>query len=167
MYADRDRYVADPAFVPVPVAAMLDPAYVGRRAELIGAHAGPPPAAGELDSAPRAADRTLEAAGTSHFVVVDAWGNVAAMTTSVESVFGSGRSVGGFMLNNQLTDFSFDPVGAETASEHRVFLLDKRLQDALVAFAVKGMVEQIAGAVVLREQHLDVSFEIGVGGADL
>jgi gamma-glutamyltranspeptidase/glutathione hydrolase len=110
MYADRDRYVADPAFVPVPVAAMLDPAYVGRRAELIGAHAGPPPAAGELDSAPRAADRTLEAAGTSHFVVVDAWGNVAAMTTSVESVFGSGRSVGGFMLNNQLTDFSFDPV---------------------------------------------------------
>jgi gamma-glutamyltranspeptidase/glutathione hydrolase len=110
MYADRDRYVADPAFVPVPVAAMLDPAYVGHRAELIGAHAGPPPVAGELDSVPRAADRTLEVAGTSHFVVVDDRGNIAAMTTSVESVFGSGRSVGGFMLNNQLTDFSFDPV---------------------------------------------------------
>jgi gamma-glutamyltranspeptidase/glutathione hydrolase len=55
----------------------------------------------------RGADATQEAAGTSHFVVVDKQGNVVSMTTSVESLFGSGRAVGGFFLNNQLTDFSF------------------------------------------------------------
>lgn len=56
------------------------------------------------------ADATTEAAGTSHFVVVDARGNVVSMTTSVESLFGSGRAVDGFFLNNQLTDFSFRSV---------------------------------------------------------
>ena len=55
------------------------------------------------------ADATNEAAGTSHFVVVDREGNVASMTTTVESLFGSGRAVDGFFLNNQLTDFSFRP----------------------------------------------------------
>jgi gamma-glutamyltranspeptidase/glutathione hydrolase len=118
MYADRDRYIADPAFFPVPVAALLEPRYVTNRAALIGERAGPAPEAGVLPGVERAADRTNEAQGTSHFVVVDARGNVAAMTTSVESVFGSGRSVGGFMLNNQLTDFSFDPLdhGAPAAN---------------------------------------------------
>lgn len=109
MYADRDRYVADPAFVTVPVDALLDPRYVASRAALIGAAASPSaPAAGEpLANARRGADATNEAGGTSHFVVVDAQGNVASMTTSVESLFGSGRAVDGFFLNNQLTDFSF------------------------------------------------------------
>jgi gamma-glutamyltranspeptidase/glutathione hydrolase len=110
MYADRDRYVADPAFVTVPIDGLLDPAYVEGRAALIGARAGLAPAAGEPPG-PVAArfgeDATVEAAGTSHFVVVDARGNVASMTTSVESLFGSGRAVGGFFLNNQLTDFAF------------------------------------------------------------
>lgn len=113
MYADRDRYVADPAFVPVPVTGLLDPAYVAGRARLIGERAGEPPTAGEppaLAAARFGEDATDEAAGTSHFVVVDAEGNVASMTTSVESLFGSGRIVGGFFLNNQLTDFSFRAV---------------------------------------------------------
>ena len=113
MYADRDRYVADPAFVAVPIDGLLDPAYVAGRAALIGERAGPAPAAGEPPG-PRAArfgaDATADASGTSHFVVVDALGNVASMTTSVESAFGSGRAVGGFFLNNQLTDFSFRAV---------------------------------------------------------
>jgi gamma-glutamyltranspeptidase/glutathione hydrolase len=113
MYADRDRYVADPAFVTVPIEGLLDPAYVAGRAELIGERAGAAPAAGEPPGPVAArfgADATAEAAGTSHFVVVDARGNVASMTTSVESLFGSGRAVGGFFLNNQLTDFSFRAV---------------------------------------------------------
>jgi gamma-glutamyltranspeptidase/glutathione hydrolase len=110
MYADRDRYVADPAFIDVPVAGMLDPEYVVRRAALIGAVAGPAPAAGVPAPIERGADASNEAAGTSHYVVVDAAGNVASMTTTVESLFGSGRAVGGFMLNNQLTDFSYRPV---------------------------------------------------------
>jgi gamma-glutamyltranspeptidase/glutathione hydrolase len=115
MYADRDRYVADPAFVEVPVAGLLDRDYVGRRAALIGAVAGPPPAAGVPAPIQRGPDSTIEATGTSHFVVVDAAGNVASMTTTVESLFGSGRAVGGFMLNNQLTDFSFNPIDADGA----------------------------------------------------
>ena len=110
MFADRDRYVADPAFVAVPIRGLLDPHYVALRAALIGERAGPVPSAGEPPG-PMASrfgeDRTAEAAGTSHFVVVDARGNLVSMTTTVESVFGSGRAVGGFFLNNQLTDFSF------------------------------------------------------------
>jgi gamma-glutamyltranspeptidase/glutathione hydrolase len=110
MYADRNRYVADPAFVPVPVEGLLDPAYVADRGALIGERAGPPPVPGTPPGFARGADATDERPGTSHFVVVDAAGNVASMTTSVESLFGSGRAVGGFFLNNQLTDFSFRPV---------------------------------------------------------
>ena len=111
MYADRDQYIGDPAFVSVPVRGLLDPGYVRQRAALIGQRAaGVAPVAGTPDGAePHGADRTNEAAGTSHFVIVDARGNVVSMTTTVESVFGSGRVVGGFILNNQMTDFSFSP----------------------------------------------------------
>ena len=112
MYADRDRYVADPAFVRVPVAGLLDPAYVSARAALIGTTAGPAPVAGVPPglTARLGRDSTSEAVGTSHFVVVDGDGNVVSMTTTVESIFGSGRAVDGFFLNNQLTDFSFRAV---------------------------------------------------------
>jgi len=108
IYADRDRYVGDPHFVTVPVERMLEPSYVRLRAALIGEHAGPAPQPGDIPL-PRGHDATSEAAGTSHFVVVDADGDVVSMTTTVESIFGSGRVVGGFVLNNQLTDFSFVP----------------------------------------------------------
>jgi gamma-glutamyltranspeptidase/glutathione hydrolase len=107
-YADRDRYVADPHFVSVPVERLLDPAYLRLREQLIGEHAGPAPSPGEI-AVPRGRDATTESQGTSHFVVVDGDGNVVSMTTTIESVFGSGRAVGGFVLNNQLTDFSFMP----------------------------------------------------------
>jgi gamma-glutamyltranspeptidase/glutathione hydrolase len=107
-YADRDRYVADPHFVAVPVERLLDPAYLRVRAQLIGDHAGPAPLPGDI-AVPRGRDATTESQGTSHFVVVDGDGNVVSMTTTIESVFGSGRIVGGFVLNNQLTDFSFTP----------------------------------------------------------
>lgn len=112
-YADRDQYVGDPSFVKVPTQGMIDPAYDKARASLIGDHAGPPPAAGNPPGAePRGPDRTREPGGTSHFVVVDRWGNVVSMTTTVESIFGTGRMVDGFFLNNQLTDFSYSPVDA-------------------------------------------------------
>jgi gamma-glutamyltranspeptidase/glutathione hydrolase len=109
MYADRDQFVADPAFIPVPVRGMLEPHYISRRAALIADVPGPAPAAGDPAAIERGADATREAAGTSHFVIVDREGNVASMTTTVESIFGSGRAVDGFMLNNQLTDFSYRP----------------------------------------------------------
>jgi gamma-glutamyltranspeptidase / glutathione hydrolase len=110
MYADRDRYVGDAGFVRVPVEGLLDPAYVASRARLIGARAGPPPSAGTPPGAPaNARDVTMEPAGTSHFIVGDSNGDVVSMTTTVESIFGSGRMVDGFFLNNQMTDFSFRP----------------------------------------------------------
>ncbi len=111
MYADRDRYIGDPDFVEVPVQGLLDPAYLKERAKLIGPTASAtPPAPGKPKGAgPRAPDATREPAGTSHFTIVDAAGNVVSITTTVESVFGSGRMVHGFFLNNQLTDFSFQP----------------------------------------------------------
>jgi gamma-glutamyltranspeptidase / glutathione hydrolase len=120
MYADRDRYVGDPRFVTVPVEQLLDPAYIRQRAQLIGTHAGAPPPPGDI-ALPRARDATTEAEGTSHFVVLDGDGDVVSMTTTVESVFGSGRTVGGFVLNNQLTDFSFLPTedGAPAANAVR------------------------------------------------
>jgi gamma-glutamyltranspeptidase/glutathione hydrolase len=110
MYADRDRYVGDPSFVKVPVEGLLDPAYVAQRAKLIGETAGPAPSFGQPKGAPVVGpDKTQEPAGTTHMVIVDPMGNVVSMTTTVESVFGSGRMVGGFFLNNQLTDFNFAP----------------------------------------------------------
>lgn len=118
-YADRDRYVADPAFVTVPIEGLLAPAYLTDRAGLIGDKAGPV-TFGVPEGAPAVGpDATKEPGGTSHFVVVDKDGNVVSMTTTVESIFGNGRMIGGFFLNNQLTDFSFsptDPDGAPAAN---------------------------------------------------
>ncbi|HEY0326841.1 MAG TPA: gamma-glutamyltransferase [Allosphingosinicella sp.] len=114
MYADRDRYVGDPAFVSVPVAGLLDPAYVAGRAALIGPRAGPPPLPGTPPGAmAQGVDSTREPAGTTHFIVGDAQGNVVSMTATVESIFGSGRMVDGFFLNNEMTDFSFQPRDAQ------------------------------------------------------
>ncbi len=114
MYADRDHYVADPDVVPVPVNGLLDPAYEAARARLIGQTATPSP--GQPAGAPRyGADASAEPGGTTQLVIVDEAGDVVSMTTTVESVFGSGRMVDGFFLNNQLTDFSFAGPPAEVA----------------------------------------------------
>jgi len=114
-YADRDKYAADDRFVDVPVAGLLNADYLKSRADLIQpetalpkVEAGSPPGAQK-----RASDETGGWTGTSHFVVVDASGNVVSMTTTVEGPFGSGRMAAGFFLNNQLTDFSCAPVGTD------------------------------------------------------
>lgn len=120
MYADRDRYVGDPDFVAVPVKGLLNGGYADERAKLITDSWGPPPSFGLPPGAPkRGPDSTNEPGGTTHFVIVDARGDVVSMTTTVESIFGNGRIVGGFFLNNQLTDFNFapnDPDGAPAAN---------------------------------------------------
>ncbi|CAN7555042.1 gamma-glutamyltransferase [Phenylobacterium sp. LjRoot225] len=132
MYADRDRYHGDPDFVSVPVEGLLSPAYLDQRVRLIGPAAGPAPAPGTPPGARvRAPDRTLEPSGTSHMVIVDAEGNVASMTTTVESVFGSGRMVGGFFLNNQLTDFSFSPKDPDGAPAANAVAPGKRPRSAM------------------------------------
>ncbi len=117
-YADRAQYLADPDFVPVPVKGLLDPAYLAARAGLIdGARASPGPA--EPGSPPwregrlMAPDLQPGLPGTTHLSVVDGDGLAIALTASIETAFGSGRMAGGFLLNNQLTDFSFLPVSPE------------------------------------------------------
>ena len=116
MYADRDRYVGDPAFVNVPVHGLLDAAYsarprrTDRRSHRRLAAARPAHRRARTRFGP---DHTVEPGGTTHLVIVDADGNVLSMTTTVESIFGSGRMVDGFFLNNQLTDFSFSPLDAD------------------------------------------------------
>ena len=122
-YADRDHYVGDPDFIRVPAAGLVDPAYLRERAALIrrersmvraepGRPRGAPAALG--------ADATVELAGTSHLCVVDAQGNAVAMTTTVESAFGSRILVHGFLLNNELTDFSFVPDDGGKPAANRV-----------------------------------------------
>ncbi len=112
-FADRAVYVADSDFVDVPVAGLLDPVYLTMRAQLVDrdvatpdAEAGFPPRRGLPAFAPQ--DQP-EPPGTSHFVVVDAAGNAVSMTTTIESGFGSRLMTDGFLLNNELTDFSFRP----------------------------------------------------------
>jgi gamma-glutamyltranspeptidase/glutathione hydrolase len=148
MYADRDRYVGDPAFVSVPVAGLLDPAYVAQRAALIGTQAGPPPAAGTPPGAPVAAiDATMAHAGTSHFIVGDADGNVVSMTTTVESIFGTGRMVDGFFLNNQLTDFSFLPRDAAGRPMANAVAPGKRPRSSMVPLVLIDGQGRFAGAL--------------------
>jgi gamma-glutamyltranspeptidase/glutathione hydrolase len=110
-YADRDAYVADPDFVSVPVAGMLDRAYLAARSALIRPQAsmGRATAGSPAGATALAPDETSELAATSHLSVIDAAGNAVAMTTTIESQFGSRIMVRGFLLNNQMTDFSFAP----------------------------------------------------------
>jgi gamma-glutamyltranspeptidase/glutathione hydrolase len=112
-YADRAQYLGDPAFVDVPIAGLIDKGYLATRSALIDpakdmgtAQAGDPPQK-HAELAPQVSP-VLH--GTSHMTIVDDAGEVVAMTTSVESVFGAQIMTRGFMLNNTLTDFSFQPV---------------------------------------------------------
>ena len=111
-YADRDRYLADPDFVKMPLAGMIDPGYLAGRARLIhddsaspNALPGNPPG----DTTIGASQRQFEPVSTSHMVIVDREGNIVTFTTTVENAFGSRLMTDGFILNNQLTDFSFRP----------------------------------------------------------
>jgi gamma-glutamyltranspeptidase/glutathione hydrolase len=110
-YADRDKYLADEDFVRVPLAGLMDPAYLAGRSALISptatmgsVHAGTP-AGAEIVCTPEPQPER----GTSHFIAVDRWGDVASETSTIESSFGSGLMVNGYYLNNELTDFSFRP----------------------------------------------------------
>jgi gamma-glutamyltranspeptidase/glutathione hydrolase len=110
-FADRGRYVADSDYVPVPVKGMLDPAYMKERAKLLAGDDALPevaPGTPTFDHALNwADDMAIELPSTSHISIVDSMGNVASMTTTIENGFGSRLMVRGFLLNNELTDFSF------------------------------------------------------------
>ncbi|MCE2841814.1 MAG: gamma-glutamyltransferase family protein [Novosphingobium sp.] len=148
MYADRDTYVGDADFVKVPVAGMIEPAYLDQRAALIGKTAAASVEPGKPKGAGVAiADRTLEPAGTSHFIVRDARGNVVSMTTTVESIFGSGRMVDGFFLNNQMNDFSFNPLQANGDLSPNAVAPGKRPRSSMVPLVLFDKDGNFAGAI--------------------
>ncbi len=121
-FADRALYVADGDFVKVNVAGLLDAAYLKQRAQLISdrsmgvAKPGVPPGT----QASAAEDTSPHKTATSHISVVDSFGNALSMTTTIEDVFGSRLMVRGFLLNNELTDFSFAPTAAGLPIANRV-----------------------------------------------
>jgi gamma-glutamyltranspeptidase/glutathione hydrolase len=120
-FADRNQFLADPDFVDVPVQRLLDPIYLRRRAALIS----PERSLGQAvpgftwdKSAIMPAQH--DPPSTTHLSVVDQWGNAVALTASIESAFGSRLMVRGFLLNNELTDFAFQPEVDERPVANRV-----------------------------------------------
>jgi gamma-glutamyltranspeptidase/glutathione hydrolase len=114
-FEDRNEYMGDPSFVQSPGAMLIDPAYLKSRAALISptkvmTKTAPGVPAAWRQHLPRAKEPVYpKPPGTTHFTIVDARGNIVSMTSSIEDAFGSRLYVEGFMLNNQLTDFSFVP----------------------------------------------------------
>ena len=149
-YTDRDQYLGDPDFVSVPVAGLIDPGYLAERSALIApdrsipqASAGSPAGAPVLACTVPAAER-----GTSHFVAVDRWGNVASETSTIESAFGSGLIVNGYYLNNELTDFNFRPVknGCPTANRVEGGKRPRSSMSPTIVYGPDGKVRLAIGA---------------------
>lgn len=109
-FADRGRFMADSDYVPMPTQGLIAPEYLAQRAALLGGEVALPevaPGSPEFDHALWADGEAIELPSTSHISIVDQYGNVLSMTTTVENAFGSRLMVRGFLLNNELTDFSF------------------------------------------------------------
>ena len=151
-YADRDLYIADSDFVAVPADGLLDRSYLRVRAALIDADtaavdaaAGMPPGA---ERAKRRSAESPEPPGTSHVSIVDRHGNAVALTTSIEFAFGSGFMVRGFLLNNQLTDFSFAPEhdGREVANRVEPNKRPRSSMAPTMVFDPRGRLSLVVGS---------------------
>ena len=164
-YADRERFLGDADFVPVPVSGLIDPAYLAQRSALIApgktlatVEPGNPPGGPIMREGVTAAEH-----GTSHFVAIDKWGGAASYTSTIESIFGSGVVVGGYYLNNELTDFSLVPTrdghpvanrvegGKRPRSSMSPTLIygpDGRLRAAIGAAGGATIIVQVAKAIV-------------------
>jgi len=152
-YADRARYLADPDFIAVPVDGLLDQTYLAERRTLIDPEqaadavtAGTPPVA-----PPNAfgKDHTTEKGGTSQISVVDDSGDAFSMTTSIEYSFGARAMARGFLLNNQLTDFSFLPVdedGRPIANRVEPGKRPRSSMDPTMVFGEDGDLDYVLGS---------------------
>jgi len=149
-YADRNAFVADTDFTQLPYAALVNDAYLSRRAEGIGldkpwrkVRAGEPHIQAQWTPG-----KSFELPNTSHISIVDKEGNAVSMTSSIEFMFGSGIMVEGFLLNNQLTDFSFSPSRANRPVMNRVEP-KKRPRSAMsptMVFDEKGELSIVVGS---------------------
>ncbi|KPK05309.1 MAG: gamma-glutamyltransferase, partial [Betaproteobacteria bacterium SG8_39] len=148
-YADRNHYIADPAFAVQPVAGLLAADYLDARAARVGersmggAEPGRPAGAATLGPA-----HVGTSSGTTHFSIVDAQGDAVAMSASVENAFGARRMVRGFLLNNQLTDFAFDPRsrGAPAANRVQGGKRPRSTMSPTLVFARDGSLELLLGS---------------------
>jgi len=154
-YADRDHYVADADWVDVPVAALIDQRYLTLRAAARPAPSQAPVAGdpGVALGGPPMIDRwgrdsTAEAAGTSHLSIIDQAGNVVSMTATVEAPFGSSRWAGGFLLNNQMTDFARTPTlgGRAVANQAAPGKRPRSSMSPVIVFDDAGEVRMVAGS---------------------
>lgn len=149
-YADRDRYLADADHVAVPVAGLIDARYLAQRSALISdvrtiASVEPGTPAG----APQFARASAQVEnGTSHFVATDGRGNVASLTSTIESPFGSGLMVNGYYLNNELTDFNIEPDqnGVPTANRVEAGKRPRSSMSPTIVFGPDGKVRLAVGA---------------------
>jgi len=151
-FADRNRYIADPAFVDIPH-GLLDPGYLDERRALIEPlsamrrpNPGQPPGLGKQSFG---LDATRENVGTSHISIVDRDGNAVSMTTTIEGAFGSHIWAAGFLLNNELTDFSFRPADAQGRPIANRVEAGKRPRSSMaptIVFNKDGEVEAVLGS---------------------
>lgn len=177
-FADRNRYMADPDFVPQPLGFLSDD-YLAQRRELIDTEAAMEKAkAGDVPLAEKAQygeDATVELGGTSHVSIIDKDGNALSMTSSIEGAFGSGQMVGGFLLNNQLTDFSFkakDKNGKAIANRVAPFKRPRSSMSPTIVFDEKGDVKIVVGSpggsriILFVVKALVAHFNWGLGPQD-
>jgi gamma-glutamyltranspeptidase/glutathione hydrolase len=155
-YADRERYMADPAFASPP-AGLIDGDYLAARSALIRtdtsmrrAAPGNPPGVANGRGPDYGMHPALELPSTSHFSIVDRYGNAVAMTTSIEHAFGSRlMTASGFMLNNELTDFSFAPVedGKPVANRVEAGKRPRSSMSPMIVYDHAGRVFMVTGSM--------------------
>jgi gamma-glutamyltranspeptidase/glutathione hydrolase len=175
-YADRDQYAADPDFVTVPVAGLTNAAYLEARSALISPDKTMASvSAGVPAGAPKdfGTGGPQNEHGTSHFVAGDKWGAVVTYTSTIERPFGSGLMAGGFMLNNEMTDFNLAPTKDGKATANRLqpgkrprsamsptIVTDQKGKVVLVIGAAGGVTipAQVAKAIIgVLDWHLNVA----------
>jgi gamma-glutamyltranspeptidase / glutathione hydrolase len=151
-YADRAKYVADSDFVNVPQAGLIDGTYLKARSTIIkmDKSMGAPVAGVPAGAVAFGNDNSLNLPSTSHMSIVDGSGNVVSMTTTIENGFGSLQMVKGFLLNNQLTDFSFDEkdstTGALIANRVQPGKRPRSSMSPTIIFNKNNQVEAIVGS---------------------
>lgn len=180
-YADRDAYMGDMDFVSVPARGLLDAAYLSRRSALISATStiADPVAGNPADAPPCTAPGPIPEHGTTDMAAVDAQGNVSEVTSTIESVFGSGLTVNGIMLNNELTDFDIVPERNGCLAANRVqggkrprssmaptivYGPDGKVRLALGAAGGSTIIAQVAKAIIgVLDWHMSAQDAIGMG----
>ena len=161
-FADRDRWVGDPGFTGVPVGRLIAPDYLALRSRLLNERALESAPAGDPLAPATRATTQLEAIhserdATTHLSIIDAAGQAVSMTTSIEDAFGARLMAGGFLLNNQLTDFSWRTRAGEAADPNRIEA-GKRPRSSMsptLVFARRGAAPGQAGHAGAKGARLD------------